>query len=577
MKKFFIAILLVLSSLAFTLVGCGNNSGVSVESKYFNVSGANISTTVSNDTDSINIISNISVKDGASCAIYSDAEKQNIVYGGIVDLDVGENIYYLLVENKEESKTYTVNIYRKNIFLVSFSVDGADIPTQNVEEGDKAKVPEITDWSYTCTWNFDFNSKITQDTTIFGEKHQIEVEEITNLGWRDFFSIKVKSGSKVEERPYSIELEGRFVKAKYEEKEIPSIYIDYYEDISLLEIKPAAFDVLGRDKNLQIKTTEKLYNIVLDFVTFAIESEEDLNANDNSQLSFYSMAGGRTSTADDTEGKVVSSAQFIGNRTSGYIILANDIDFEGHEWKQSTYAFNKNGGYYEENYGFCGVFDGRGYSIKNFTLTVEPDTWRSMFGNLEDDGVFMDLSITGFTINGKHFEGIFSKNLRGTLKNLYIDGTINADYGYGLLSNSVNLAKKIENCVFVCRTGNRSLDKSGFISTIKGADNKFENCVVITDYTHPSYEEGGVTLGIESTGIKPYTLDSIEKIEVVKDQGRVNNLSGVTKVYKGALDITSSVTITAGSVTIPSSVWDTESVFLFNTETGYKFVSFYRA
>lgn len=103
------------------------------------------------------------------------------------------------------------------------------------------------------------------------------------------------------------------------------------------------------------------------------------------------------------------------NSFGGYIILANDI-----AWNSVDSIFNNNTQYTGAETaqdGFCGIFDGNGYTISGFNSN---HVYRGLFGNcLGEPGIIKNLALTDVHIGGGKMSAITTVAF-GTFENLYI-------------------------------------------------------------------------------------------------------------------------------------------------------------
>lgn len=127
-----------------------------------------ISGKVSNDTTMFSFIDEISVEKGTTYTISTDINGINTIPSKTVNLEIGDNVFYILVQNGEELTLYTATVRRKPIYTVAFDTKGGtEVQSQQVEEDGFATAP--TTEKNGCTfdkWNWDFSMPITENTTI---------------------------------------------------------------------------------------------------------------------------------------------------------------------------------------------------------------------------------------------------------------------------------------------------------------------------------------------------------------------------------------------------------------------------
>ena len=162
MKKAVIIMLMLASIvLSIFLASCDSDGGafegVKLESSILNISGENLSATVSNSTETFSFLNDIKVAEGASYILASDIGCQNTIVSKTVALEEGDNTYYLLVTNGEEQKLYTVTIRRRPIYTVEFNTNGGTkVETLYVEEDSTIEIQQTSKTGYTFdAWTID--------------------------------------------------------------------------------------------------------------------------------------------------------------------------------------------------------------------------------------------------------------------------------------------------------------------------------------------------------------------------------------------------------------------------------------
>ena len=158
----------------------------------------------------------------------------------------------------------------------------------------------------------------------------------------------------------------------------------------------------------------------------------------------------------------------------GYFVLGNDIDMAGKAYKGRFYYANMfytdgpNAWSTKPEYsgidfrdgntgGFRGVFDGRGYAIKNLTISQGND---SFVGQIAANGVFRNVLFTGAKITSNWGAGLVSVGGNGTIENVYAEitemkpGNANADKNGIFYAQDTMGSARVNNCiaVFNCAT-----------------------------------------------------------------------------------------------------------------------------
>ena len=145
-----------------------NLQGTDISSSTLTVESDKISGSCGNSMASFSFINDISVAPGASYIVASDEKFKNTIDDKIASLEIGDNVFYILVTNGSQSKIYTVTIRRLSTFTVSFvTAGGTAVRSQTVEEGSLATEPVTSRTGYTFKgWSFDFSTPITSDVTV---------------------------------------------------------------------------------------------------------------------------------------------------------------------------------------------------------------------------------------------------------------------------------------------------------------------------------------------------------------------------------------------------------------------------
>lgn len=123
---------------------------------------------VSNSKTVFSFYDEISVEKGTTYTISTDINGINVIPSKTVNLEIGDNIFYVLVSNEDELTLYTATVRRKPIYTVTFdTLGGTEVEAQQVEEDAFATAP--TTEKNGCTfekWDWDFSMPITENTII---------------------------------------------------------------------------------------------------------------------------------------------------------------------------------------------------------------------------------------------------------------------------------------------------------------------------------------------------------------------------------------------------------------------------
>ena len=129
-------------------------------------------------------------------------------------------------------------------------------------------------------------------------------------------------------------------------------------------------------------------------------------------------------TADDLEVVRVKSKT---DSISGLYVLGNDIDMKGVKF---SLDYNNLPGYWVNNLGFRGTFDGQNHTISNFTAGQA-----GLFGHIGAGAVIKDVNFTKVACNNEYLSAIFARGINGAEINNVIVGVI----GYTSTANDSGL------------------------------------------------------------------------------------------------------------------------------------------
>ena len=204
-----------------------NLHGTAIRTKTLQINGLDLYLSVSNSTSTFSFINEIEVADGATFGVFTDLECSNEIRSKTGSLKIiGNNTFYILVENGKDIALYTVVIRRRPIYRVSFNSDGGTaVLDQQIEEDSFASLPEITPekTGYTFTkWMFDFTTPITSNITIQAQYTPI----VYNINY------VLKNGTHANPQTYTIENNYiTFSDAEFEDK----LFIGWYVKSTTVE------------------------------------------------------------------------------------------------------------------------------------------------------------------------------------------------------------------------------------------------------------------------------------------------------------------------------------------------------
>ena len=142
--------------------------GVEIKTNTLSVDGTNISGKVSNATTIFSFIDEISVADSATYTVSTDINGSQTIKTKTVNLAIGDNTYYIFVENGKDIRLYTVFIRRRPIYTVTFdSNGGTEVEQQQVEEDSRISAPKTERLGYAFVgWSCDFSKPIVKDEVV---------------------------------------------------------------------------------------------------------------------------------------------------------------------------------------------------------------------------------------------------------------------------------------------------------------------------------------------------------------------------------------------------------------------------
>ena len=142
--------------------------GIELRTNTLELDGTDIFGKVSNATSTFSFINEIAIADSAKYTVSTDINGLNVIPTKTVSLSIGNNTFYILVENGKDLGLYTVVIRRRPMYNVSFNVTGGtSVSSQTIEEDHFATEPTTERKGYTFDkWDYDFSKPIIKDTTI---------------------------------------------------------------------------------------------------------------------------------------------------------------------------------------------------------------------------------------------------------------------------------------------------------------------------------------------------------------------------------------------------------------------------
>ncbi len=141
------------------------------ESTIFEIDNENQTATcvVDNNAETFSFNNIIEVPRTNTWSVYYDINGLTEIKSKTVDLQVGNNTFYIIIENNVgEQKIYQINIRRKPLYVITFNTAGGEfITNQIVQEGDLATYQDPVREGYIFNgWDYDFSKPINSNITI---------------------------------------------------------------------------------------------------------------------------------------------------------------------------------------------------------------------------------------------------------------------------------------------------------------------------------------------------------------------------------------------------------------------------
>ena len=170
MKKHTILLILVIVvACLMGLAACGNNNDSGIQFKTLQVTDTTVYGEVSNDTSQFSFIDEISTSDSVTYDVCKDLACTEIIPSKTVELNVGNNVFYLLVKKNHDVKLFTVTIRRRPLYLVTTEIDDSNVTRQYIEENDKINEPQQPNVNGYTFSNWEINGTIaTFPYTVIG-------------------------------------------------------------------------------------------------------------------------------------------------------------------------------------------------------------------------------------------------------------------------------------------------------------------------------------------------------------------------------------------------------------------------
>lgn len=230
----------------------------------------------------------------------------------------------------------------------------------------------------------------------------------------------------------------------------------------------------------------------------------------HSNMDIDALANGRIPPSDNMVYiNTPEDMRLIAQNPNGYYKLSADIDMS---------SYNSGNGW-EPVMNFGGVFEGRGYKIKNLTVSRDSQNYCGLFGQVSGTAILSEIVLENVNISGGSFTGALAGSCSGTVNYCSATGIVNSQgESVGGLIGSYS-DKQISNSFInnMSVTGER--DVGGLVGTLFGGQ--------ITS----SYAKGSVT-GTENIGglvgsVKPSKETRINEVYADMRVRATNNAGGL--------------------------------------------------
>lgn len=300
-----------------------------------------------------------------------------------------------------------------------------------------------------------------------------------------------------------------FVHAEYKLNGITysSNYLEIKVEKPLIKVNNEAFDIDLYVNNINLS---KDYMMANDQNILNVYDSNDLSTNilEQNKLVNYDEVGLRKWIVESTNynyeinvccvSKIINTKEELSNlhiygkdvskgisgisSFDGYFILGNDIDMSGVRIKTTCGITT---GATSINYnGFKGTFDGRGYTVKNASVSSSNG---GLFGTMNKSAVVKNVAFVGVTISGD--SGLISSNFGGEISNVYVEGKLTCTRATSqnpssLLASKIYDGAKISNCIIRLTNPNVNNSYSSAVGSLVTAKEDCMNNVYVlgTDY-----------------------------------------------------------------------------------------------
>ena len=145
-----------------------NPHGTEIATEDFTLTENTLYTKVANSQTTFSFNGKIKTAENATFVVATDINGSNIIRSKTVELNIGDNTFFILIENGKDIGLYTVTIRRRPVYTLQFDTNGGSfVAQQSIEEDNLATEPTTEKEGYKfISWNYDFAVPITNNQTI---------------------------------------------------------------------------------------------------------------------------------------------------------------------------------------------------------------------------------------------------------------------------------------------------------------------------------------------------------------------------------------------------------------------------
>lgn len=175
---------------------------------------------VENGTTTFSFLDEIEIRGNANYTVSTDITGLNEIPTKTVNLDIGDNVFYVLESCGNDANLYTITI-RRDLHTVTFNTNGGTLVDPIlVNTGEMITAPTSQRNGYGLSWEFDFETPITEDITI-------------NATWTAIF--RLDTNNKIKGlTTYGETLEEIYIPSRIDEINIKELYQNAFHGNNLL-------------------------------------------------------------------------------------------------------------------------------------------------------------------------------------------------------------------------------------------------------------------------------------------------------------------------------------------------------